>query len=241
LRSSSPTAAAGYAYSPHAAGLLAPQDADALRMFTAFTFAARLVLGWRARDGSAVLLGQRTVSDRRRRSRSCSSSCGSSRRLWVGAGFSPWAWATAPDRRRGVFQRSPRRDTARWLQWTRHAVGVVLIAVLAGTFITATLRILRHVGTDSSPARTPAATIADDDLVVESRNASDVHVLALPLAYTYARNVLVLPRTDPNRGLRRISIGTRARTLSSSAAEAPSCSHGRRRRGHYRELPDSRA
>jgi hypothetical protein len=44
-----------------------------------------------------------------------------------------------------------------------------------------------------------AARFADDDLVVvESRNASDAHVLALPLAYIYARNVLVLntPRPD---------------------------------------------
>jgi hypothetical protein len=40
----------------------------------------------------------------------------------------------------------------------------------------------------------------DRDLViVESRNASDLHVLALPLAYIYARNVLVLnsQRPDP--------------------------------------------
>ena len=39
-----------------------------------------------------------------------------------------------------------------------------------------------------------AGTIGDDDLlIVESRDAGgDVHVLALPLAYIYARNVLVL-------------------------------------------------
>jgi hypothetical protein len=44
-----------------------------------------------------------------------------------------------------------------------------------------------------------AARFSDEDLVVvESRNASDAHVLALPLAYIYARNVLVLntPRPD---------------------------------------------
>ncbi|MEW5984933.1 MAG: hypothetical protein AB1806_21475 [Acidobacteriota bacterium] len=39
----------------------------------------------------------------------------------------------------------------------------------------------------------------DDLVVVESRNASDVHVLATPLAYIYDRHVLVLasPRPDP--------------------------------------------
>jgi hypothetical protein len=34
---------------------------------------------------------------------------------------------------------------------------------------------------------------------VESRNASDLHVLALPLAYIYARNVLVLSTPKPNK------------------------------------------
>ncbi|MGE0702363.1 MAG: hypothetical protein AB7P22_00355, partial [Vicinamibacterales bacterium] len=39
----------------------------------------------------------------------------------------------------------------------------------------------------------------DEDLVlVESRNASDTHVLALPLAYIYARNVLVLADASPD-------------------------------------------
>ena len=48
-------------------------------------------------------------------------------------------------------------------------------------------------------ARRPRGQGHDRDLlVVESRNASDTHVLALPLAYIYARNVLVLnsPRPD---------------------------------------------
>jgi len=43
-----------------------------------------------------------------------------------------------------------------------------------------------------------AAQIHDDDLVIiESRGASDVHVLGLPLAYIYARNVLVLATDAP--------------------------------------------
>ena len=35
--------------------------------------------------------------------------------------------------------------------------------------------------------------------MVESRNASDTHVLALPLAYIYARNVLVLSSPKPDK------------------------------------------
>jgi hypothetical protein len=44
-----------------------------------------------------------------------------------------------------------------------------------------------------------ARTFGDRDLViVESRDASDVHTLALPLAYIYARNVLLLPNRRPD-------------------------------------------
>ena len=45
-----------------------------------------------------------------------------------------------------------------------------------------------------------AGRFKDDDLVLfEAREASDVHVLALPLAYIYARNVLVLYRSRPDK------------------------------------------
>jgi hypothetical protein len=45
-----------------------------------------------------------------------------------------------------------------------------------------------------------ASIVHDDDLlVVESRNASDVHVLALPLAYIYAKSVLVLANPTPDK------------------------------------------
>lgn len=45
-----------------------------------------------------------------------------------------------------------------------------------------------------------ASTIGDRDLVVvDSRNASDMHVLALPLAYIYARHVLVLASPTPDK------------------------------------------
>jgi hypothetical protein len=45
-----------------------------------------------------------------------------------------------------------------------------------------------------------AARFGPRDLVlVESRNASDLHVMALPLAYVYARNVLVLHSPRPSK------------------------------------------
>lgn len=45
-----------------------------------------------------------------------------------------------------------------------------------------------------------AVELSDRDLVlVESRNASDVHVLATPLAYIYAKNVLLLSSARPDR------------------------------------------
>ena len=42
---------------------------------------------------------------------------------------------------------------------------------------------------------------AQDLVVVESRNASDVHVLALPLAYIYGRPVLVLNSPKPDKAM----------------------------------------
>ena len=47
-----------------------------------------------------------------------------------------------------------------------------------------------------------AGTIGDGDmLVVESREASDTHVLGLPLAYIYGRNVLLLRSRLPDKSL----------------------------------------
>ena len=73
-----------------------------------------------------------------------------------------------------------------------------------------------------------ARTIGDDDLVIaESRDTnSDVHVLALPLAYVYGRNVLVLfPLDRTRRRLPRFSNGRRRAIAgcSSSAAAEPIC------------------
>ena len=80
-----------------------------------------------------------------------------------------------------------------------------------------------------------AAHVRDDDLViVESRDASDIHVLALPLAYIYARNVLLLPRRRPDKAMfaRVPRLGARRVTgacCSSAAAARTCCRHAGRR------------
>ena len=70
-----------------------------------------------------------------------------------------------------------------------------------------------------------AGRVGDDDLlIVESRDAgSDVHVLALPLAYIYARNVLVLSTPAPDKP-------TFARFLDQCARAVRTVSLPRRRR-----------
>jgi hypothetical protein len=83
----------------------------------------------------------------------------------------------------------------------RGAIGVAFVLLLATQFARAARPVLPHVEYAGVIAKLEAlaATLGDRDLlVVESRNASDTHVLALPLAYIYARNVLVLnsPRPD---------------------------------------------
>jgi hypothetical protein len=53
-----------------------------------------------------------------------------------------------------------------------------------------------------------ASRVSDRDLVVvESRNASDLHVLALPLAYVYDRAVLVLNSPKPDKARFEVFLG----------------------------------
>jgi hypothetical protein len=92
-----------------------------------------------------------------------------------------------------------RLDTHR-MRLVRYAVGLVLLLLFAQRLLHATRPILRHVEYAGLIPRLEqlASTFGDEDLViVESRNASDTHVLALPLAYVYARNVLVLSSPAP--------------------------------------------
>jgi hypothetical protein len=87
---------------------------------------------------------------------------------------------------------------------TRVAIRLAVLALLASTLLQSTRAILPHVEYAGVIPRLEALAkrFGDDDLVVvESRNASDMHVLALPLAYIYARNVLVLNNPKPDKAL----------------------------------------
>jgi hypothetical protein len=82
-----------------------------------------------------------------------------------------------------------------WLARGRQAAGVAVLLAAGWHFVQQTRPILPHIEyADVIPRlEAVAAQIHDDDLVIiESRGASDVHTLGLPLAYIYAKNVVVL-------------------------------------------------
>jgi hypothetical protein len=88
-----------------------------------------------------------------------------------------------------------------WRFRLRAALGGCAIAALATVFWTQSRPLLAHVEYAGIIPRLEklAGTFGERDLViVESRDASDVHVLALPLAYIYAKQVLVLPNRRPD-------------------------------------------
>jgi 4-amino-4-deoxy-L-arabinose transferase-like glycosyltransferase len=92
-------------------------------------------------------------------------------------------------------------------RWRQATAGVLMVAVLVALMNVPrqqVARILGHVEYAGVIARLEqlAGRFADNDLViVESRNASDLHVLALPLAYIYAKAVLVLNSPRPDRAM----------------------------------------
>ena len=85
----------------------------------------------------------------------------------------------------------------------RGPIGVVFLALLAVHYARASGPIAAHVEYAGiiPQLESLAGQIGDDDLVIaESRNTgSDIHVLALPLAYIYARQVLVLASPVPDK------------------------------------------
>jgi hypothetical protein len=90
----------------------------------------------------------------------------------------------------------------RALRAVRYVAGSVLVLALGYHYVSAAAPIRRHVEYAGLIPRLEqlAATFGDDDLVlVEARAASDVHVLGLPLAYVYARHVLVLWEAAPDK------------------------------------------
>ncbi|MFL6279768.1 MAG: hypothetical protein ACJ731_06640 [Vicinamibacterales bacterium] len=85
----------------------------------------------------------------------------------------------------------------------RAVIGIVFVALLASGYARASRPITQHVEYAGLIPRLEALArnIGDDDLVIaESRDTgSDVHVMALPLAYIYGRNVLVLYQARPDK------------------------------------------
>jgi hypothetical protein len=86
---------------------------------------------------------------------------------------------------------------------TRTALRVLFIVLLAGYYLRVSRPVVHHTEYAGLIPRLEhlAGTIGNDDLVIaESRDTgSDVHVLALPLAYIYGRNVLVLYQARPDK------------------------------------------
>lgn len=121
--------------------------------------------------------------------------------FWMARRFLPvilpgallFAVAAALGSRRG----RPLTQTLRW------GVGLVFLLLVGREYARASAPILSHVEYAGVIPRLEqlASTIGNDDLlIVESRDAgTDVHTLALPLAYVYARNVLVLSSAAPDK------------------------------------------
>ena len=102
----------------------------------------------------------------------------------------------------GVETRWPSAPRARARVVGRVVIGLVLVGLFGRQYLAASRPILGHVEYSGViPRLEELARQFDDDtlLIVESRAASDLHVLALPLAYIYARNVLVLSESRPDR------------------------------------------
>jgi hypothetical protein len=84
----------------------------------------------------------------------------------------------------------------------RGPIGIVFLALLAVNYARVAKPVIEHVEYAGIIPKLEelASRVGDTDLlVVESRDASDVHVLALPLAYVYGKNVLVLASAAPDK------------------------------------------
>jgi hypothetical protein len=87
-------------------------------------------------------------------------------------------------------------------RFIRAAIGLAFLGLLATQYQRASRSVMAHVEYAGVIAKLEVLStqFGDRDLViVESRNASDTHLLALPLAYIYARNVLVLNSPKPDK------------------------------------------
>ena len=131
--------------------------------------------------------------------------------------------AAAAGGRRGGWRRARHGQAAMRCGWR-------VLALVAWGFWSATGLVRPHVEYAGIIPRLEALASRfspQDLLVVESRNASDVHVLALPLAYIYDKPVLVLNSPKPDKAVFEMFLGWARQQLSrrciSSAAAAPTC------------------
>jgi hypothetical protein len=197
-------AGAGYAYFVRQpGGLLAPHDAYALRSFTVNYFTPYLLAA--ALAGFAIWV-PRVFWAHTWMPLLVSVFCAFffykirivAEHFWVARRFLPvilpsmllFAGAAA-----FYTPRPARQGWRRWLARGRQAAGTAMMIAAGWHFVQQTKPILAHVEYAGVIPRLEAvaAQIHDDDLVIiESRGASDVHALALPLAYVYAKNVVVL-------------------------------------------------
>jgi hypothetical protein len=102
------------------------------------------------------------------------------------------------------------RAGARAAVISRYVLRAAVLALVAWSFWEAARPIRAHVEFAGVIPRLEAiaSRFSDRDLVVvESRNASDLHVLALPLAYIYDRAVLVLNSPKPDKARFEVFLG----------------------------------
>jgi hypothetical protein len=117
----------------------------------------------------------------------------------------------------GVWSRTDggRRDAgSRWVRWIRGAapwaLPIVFVVLVGTVLVRATRPILWHVEYQGVVSRLEnlASEFGTRDLViVESRRSSDLHIMALPLAYAFDCNVLVLNTPRPDRTVFRDFLG----------------------------------
>ena len=92
----------------------------------------------------------------------------------------------------------------RGVSFGRAAIGILVVTLLGREYLIASEAIRKHIEYAGVIPHLEQISrrFGDKDLVlVESRAASDVHTLALPLADIYARNVLMLHSPRPDKGV----------------------------------------
>jgi hypothetical protein len=90
----------------------------------------------------------------------------------------------------------------RRIMTARSAVGLCIVGLLGRQYISAAEPLRQHIEYAGLISRIEqlASRFGDEDLlVIEARTASDLHALALPLSYVYARHVLVLDSPRPDK------------------------------------------